>query len=139
MSELNIILYNPNNTILSSQGNQILIDFFGYSSGILVGITLVPQIIRVFKTKSTNDLSFLFLVISLFAAIFKLIYGVLINQLPIVVTAPIILIETLLIMIAKFLYDNKKNINNVKEIEMKKIDNSTKDKSLSNHKSLSKI
>lgn len=110
---------------LTVQDQEIIIDFFGYSSGILVGITLAPQCVRVFKTKSTNDLSWIFLVISLFASIFKLIYGVLIDQLPIVVTAPIILCETVIIMIAKCMYDKKLTIDNneKKEIELTSVTN----------------
>ena len=48
---MSIILYNYNNSLLSDLGDEILIDFFGYSSGVLVGITLVPQVIKVLKTK----------------------------------------------------------------------------------------
>ena len=107
MSSINIILYDYNNSVLTELGDEILIDFFGYTSGILVGITLIPQVIKVLKTKRTENLSHKFLVISLFAAIFKLIYGVLINALPIVVTAPIILIETVIIMVAKCIFDER--------------------------------
>jgi len=104
---MEIVLFNQSDTVLTPEQDAILIDFFGYSSGVLVGITLLPQVIKVFKTKSTKDLSFMFLSISLVASIFKLIYGVLINQLPIVVTAPVIGIETLVIMIAKCIFDKK--------------------------------
>ena len=118
-----IVLFNESNTQLTPEQDKILIDFFGYSSGVLVGITLVPQIIKVFRTKSTKDLSFIFLIISLLAAVFKLIYGVLINQLPIVVTAPIIGTKTIVILIAKCIYDkknkkNEKNEKNEKSIEL---------------------
>ena len=117
---MSIILYNYNNSLLSDLGDEILIDFFGYSSGVLVGITLVPQVIKVLKTKRAEHLSNKFLIISLFAAISKLIYGVLINALPIVVTAPIILIETVIIMIAKCIFDDRvKNMKkNSQEIEL---------------------
>lgn len=113
MSSMNIVLYNYNNSVLSELGDEILIDFFGYSSGILVGITLIPQVVKVLKTKRAEHLSHKFLIISLFASIFKLIYGVLINALPIVVTAPIILIETVIIMVAKCIFDER--IKNIKE------------------------
>lgn len=104
---MSIILYNYNNSVLSELGDEILIDFFGYSSGILVGITLIPQVVKVLKTKRAEHLSHKFLIISVFASIFKLIYGILINALPIVVTAPIILIETVIIMIAKCIFDKR--------------------------------
>ena len=113
---MDVVLFNQSDTQLTPEQDLILIDFFGYSSGVFVGITLLPQVIKVFKTKSTKDLSHIFLALSLIAAASKLIYGVLINQLPIVVTAPIIGIETLIIMIAKCVYDRRID---KKEIELK--------------------
>jgi len=117
---MSIVLYNYNNSVLTELGDEILIDFFGYSSGVLVGITLIPQVIKVLKTKRAEHLSHKFLVISLFASIFKLIYGVLINALPIVVTAPIILIETVIIMVAKCIFDErmKKTKKKSQEVEL---------------------
>lgn len=117
---MSIVLYNYNNSVLTDLGDEILIDFFGYTSGVLVGITLIPQVIKVLKTKRAEHLSHKFLIISLFASIFKLIYGVLINALPIVVTAPIILIETIVIMVAKCIFDKKmKKMNKTsQEIEL---------------------
>jgi len=117
---MSIVLYNYNNSVLTDLGDEILIDFFGYTSGVLVGITLIPQVIKVLKTKRAEHLSHKFLIISLFASIFKLIYGVLINALPIVVTAPIILIETVIIMIAKCIFDKrmKKMKKTSQEIEL---------------------
>ena len=87
---MDIVLFNESETELQPEQDRILIDFFGYGSGVFVGITLLPQVIKVLKTKSTKDLSHIFLALSLLAAVSKLIYGILINQLPIVVTAPII-------------------------------------------------
>lgn len=112
---MEVILFNESETQLTAEEDLILIDFFGYSSGVFVGITLLPQVIKVLKTKSTKDLSHIFLVLSLIAAASKIIYGVLINELPIVVTAPIIGIETLIIMIAKCVYDRRID---KKEIEL---------------------
>ena len=125
---MDIVLFNESDTQLTPEQDQILIDFFGYSSGVFVGITLLPQVIKVFKTKSTKDLSHIFLALSLIAAASKLIYGILINELPIVVTAPIIGIETLIIMIAKCVYDrrivNERDIVNKLQnvIDKKKLD-----------------
>lgn len=130
---MDIVLFNESETELTPEQDLILIDFFGYSSGVFVGITLLPQVIKVLKTKSTKDLSHIFLALSLIAAASKLIYGVLINQLPIVVTAPLIGIETLIIMISKCVYDRRidkkeqedvikyKNVNVNIEISKEKI------------------
>ena len=126
---MDIVLFNESDTQLTPEQDVILIDFFGYSSGVFVGITLLPQVIKVFKTKSTKDLSHIFLALSLLAAASKLIYGILINQLPIVVTAPIIGIETLIIMIAKCVFDrriDKKEIELTERINDKDIVNKLK-------------
>jgi len=117
---MDIVLFNESETQLTPEQDLILIDVFGYSSGVFVGITLLPQVIKVFKTKSTKDLSHIFLALSLLAAASKLIYGILINQLPIVVTAPIIGIETFIIMIAKCVYDRRID---KKEIELSEREN----------------
>jgi uncharacterized protein with PQ loop repeat len=102
---MSVIFYDYNNSLLDETKNQILIDVFGYVSGVLVGITLMPQVYKTLKNKTAKHLSFKFLIVSLVASISKIVYGVLINQLPIVITAPIILCETLIIMIAKAIFD----------------------------------
>lgn len=120
---MDIVLFNQSNTALTPEQDLILIDFFGYSSGVFVGITLLPQVIKVFKTQSTKDLSHIFLALSLLASVSKLIYGILINQLPIVVTAPIIGFETLIIMIAKCIFDKRMNeINDTQKYESSNIE-----------------
>lgn len=120
---MDIVLFNQSNTALTPEQDLILIDFFGYSSGVFVGITLLPQVIKVFKTQSTKDLSHIFLALSLLASVSKLIYGILINQLPIVVTAPIIGFETLIIMIAKCIFDKRMNeINDTQKNESSNIE-----------------
>jgi len=103
---MSIIFYNYNNSILDEIENKILIDVFGYTSGILVAITLLPQIYKTLKNKTAKHLSFKFLIISVLASILKIIYGILINQLPIIITSPIILIETIIIIVAKYIYDS---------------------------------
>ena len=102
---MSVIFYDYNNSILDETENQILVDVFGYVSGVLVGVTLMPQVYKTLKHKTAKHLSFKFLIISLFASISKIVYGVLINQLPIVITAPIILCQTLIIMVAKAIFD----------------------------------
>ena len=99
------LLNKTNNTIVTE--TEILTYIFGYSSGILLNITLIPQIIKVFKYKSAKDLSYIFLLISVITSIFKFIYGLLINELPIIITSPIILLETLILIIAKIIFDKK--------------------------------
>ena len=53
---MDVVLFNQSDTQLTPEQDIILIDFFGYSSGVFVGITLLPQVIKVFKTKSTKKI-----------------------------------------------------------------------------------
>ena len=66
-------------------------DYVGYAGGFVSAITFLPQVIKIWKTKSVKDLSsltlfFLFLNVSLW-----LIYGILVNARPIMVTNGIVL------------------------------------------------
>jgi MtN3 and saliva related transmembrane protein len=66
-------------------------DYVGYAGGFVSAITFLPQVIKIWKTKSVKDLSsltlfFLFLNVSLWLA-----YGILVNARPIMVTNGIVL------------------------------------------------
>lgn len=49
---------------------------FGIIAGILTSIRLIPQAYRSLKIKETRDLSFSFLIILFFQAIFLILYGI---------------------------------------------------------------
>jgi len=98
-----------NNSKIEEYNKIILTDFFGYLSGTLGAIRLIPQVIKVFKTKSTNDLSYIYLFLAFFTCASRTIYGLFIGSVPIIVTSPIISTNVLIIIIAKSIYD-KKNI-----------------------------
>ena len=88
----------------------------GYIGGGLVCVTYFPQVLRVYQTKSTKDISLIFLILGLTASIFMTIYGFFINELPLMITNPIIGSEIILLLIAKIIYD-KDNICKKKLIE----------------------
>ena len=103
------------NTTLSELHVTIVTDFFGYFAGVLGCVRLIPQVVKVFKTKSTNDLSYYYLSLAFSTTIFRLIYGILIGSLPIFITSPIIGINVLIIIGAKCVFDKintKKFIKN---------------------------
>ena len=79
-------------------------DFIGYLSGFLLAVCLVPQVIKSWKTKSTNDISFLWNSIFVFALLLYLVYAYLINAIPLIVAG---IAETSLaisLLIAKIKY-----------------------------------
>lgn len=102
---MSVTIYNYSQSILTEEQNEILINVFGYLGGALVASVMLPQVIKAYRRKRTKDISMKFLILQLLATIINLIYGALINELPMLVMLPIILIFTILIMIAKCLYD----------------------------------
>ena len=102
---MSVTIYNYSQSILTEEQNEILINVFGYLGGALVASVMLPQVIKAYRRKRTKDISMKFLILELLATIINLIYGALINELPMLVMLPIILIFTILIMIAKCLYD----------------------------------
>ncbi|MFH1640946.1 MAG: SemiSWEET transporter [Candidatus Omnitrophota bacterium] len=76
----------------------------GLAAGILCTVSFLPQVIKAFKTKQTKDLSFAtYSIFSLGIALW-IIYGILIKQIPIVLTNVMVLILALLILIMKAKY-----------------------------------
>ena len=84
---------------------MIKIDFIiGLVAGILCTISFLPQVMKIFKTKHTGDLSLAtFLILSL-GVLLWLIYGVLIKQTPIILANGAILVLALLILAMKIKY-----------------------------------
>ena len=102
------ILYDINET-----NNDIMIDFFGYFSIAMSMIKIVPQIIKIFITKKTGDISSIFLIIGLFAGISSIIHGYLINEYPVIIRNIIFFSQMMIIFISKIYFDSKnKGIEN---------------------------
>lgn len=81
-----------------------LTGFIGTAAGFVSTITFLPQVIKIWKTKSTKDLSsltllFLFLNVSLW-----LIYGILIKDFPIMGTNGIVLSMIIIMIYFKWKY-----------------------------------
>ena len=105
-----VIMFDLNNTILTPYEYFILENVIGYTLNVLLFIMMIPQIYKAYKSKLTDDISYKFLYISIAAEILEIVYGVLINQIPVLLTGVICLIQIILLYIAKQLYDNPKEI-----------------------------
>jgi len=66
--------------------NEIIINIIGFVAGVLMAITMVPQIIQSLKTKSVKDISFLMMALYVTASFLWMIYGILIKSLPVAIT-----------------------------------------------------
>ena len=82
------------------------IDIFGYVAGILVVISLLPQLIKVWKTKLVRDLSYWRYIIYSIGLILWIIYAILIKNGPVGMMNTAGLIIALLILFFKIKYRN---------------------------------
>lgn len=60
-------------------------ELIGYAAGLLAAISLIPQVVKSWKTKSTKDISILWTSIYLCGLILWMIYGWMIASYPLVV------------------------------------------------------
>jgi len=69
-----------------------LVDIIGYLAGLLILISIIPQIIKSWKTKSTKDLSLPRYLIYVLGVVLWLVYGIVLLNGPMIVVNSINLI-----------------------------------------------
>ena len=57
----------------------------GYVGGTLLNITFIPQIYKTFKTKQTDDISLIFMVLQVITSILYVVYSFILNETPLIV------------------------------------------------------
>lgn len=65
---------------------MIWIDIIGYAAGILTLINMFPQVVKSYKTKSVEDVSFWMVLTYALSMIFWVTYAYFINSWPIMIT-----------------------------------------------------
>jgi len=78
-----------------------VIDLIGFFSGFCTTIAFLPQVIKVYRTKSTKDVSLLMFLVFTIGVGGWLIYGVLLMNIPIIIANILTLFLAFLILIAK--------------------------------------
>lgn len=76
----------------------------GLIAASLTTIAFLPQVIKAYKYKQTKDISLVMYIIFVLGIISWLAYGILINDLPIIMANTISLILTSTILILKLIY-----------------------------------
>ena len=78
------------------------IELTGHIGSILSSITFIPQVFKVYKTKSAKDLSLTMMLIVLSSTIIWLIYGIGKELLPVIICNAIICLLSVLLIYFKF-------------------------------------
>ena len=68
-----------------------IINIVGAAGGIVSSVTFLPQVIKIWKTKSAKDLSMVTLLFLVLNVSLWLLYGILTNLYPIIITNGIVL------------------------------------------------
>ncbi|MBP1221629.1 SemiSWEET family sugar transporter [Flavobacterium sp. 1355] len=83
-------------------------DVVGLFAGICVTISVIPQILKVWKTKKVRQISLLTFSVLTFGIAVWVVYGILKNDLPIIITNSVSLLLNL-IMVYFIIYYEKEN------------------------------
>jgi MtN3 and saliva related transmembrane protein len=81
------------------------IEIMGYVAGVLTTVAYLPQLIRTFRTKCANDLSYIMLAVLSLGVWLWCLYGFLISSLPVVLANFFTGIFTCAILALKLRYD----------------------------------
>lgn len=82
----------------------MILELLGYLGGTLVTISLAPQVIKSFKTKSTKDISTSYTLILATGLVLWVIYAILNAVIPLAIFASIEFLFSVSLMILKLLY-----------------------------------
>ncbi len=77
------------------------VNIIGFTAGTLTTIAFVPQVIKIWKTKSAKDISLGMFVILCTGIILWVVYGILVKSLPVVVANATTLVFALSILVLK--------------------------------------
>lgn len=89
---------------------------FGWIGGIINAFHILPQVIKIYRTKSTQDISFYSLMIKLIACITYTIHGVIINDPPLLYMTGLMVGQYLFILCQyKYYYKDKECVANTVE------------------------
>ena len=79
----------------------------GYAAGTLTTISLVPQVIKIWKTKSARDVSLgMFLIFSVGISLW-VAYGLSINSMPVIIANSISLLLGFIVLWLKFKFNGR--------------------------------
>jgi uncharacterized protein with PQ loop repeat len=82
-----------------------LYEYFAYIGAMMFALHMIPQIIKISKTKSANDFSYLCLFLNIVSMCLLSIYGYTLNDKSLYLTTGISFVNTVFVVLLKFYYD----------------------------------
>lgn len=82
-----------------------LLDLVGYTAGVLIAISFLPQVVRSWRTRSVSDLSLAMIMATLAGTVLWILYGALSRSAPIVVMNIIFGVMVIVLLILKVRHD----------------------------------
>ncbi|MBI2847795.1 MAG: hypothetical protein HYX83_01325 [Chloroflexi bacterium] len=79
-------------------------EIFGFVAGALVTLSLVPQIMRVFKLKSAREISIIFTSLMLAGILMWFVYGIFLRLIPLILWNTVGAVLTGILLFAKLKY-----------------------------------
>ena len=83
------------------------IELIGHAGAFLTSVTFIPQVYKVWQTKSVNDLSITMLFIILTSTIVWLVYAFALMLWPVILANSIVFILDIMLIYFKFAYTKK--------------------------------
>ena len=80
------------------------VTLFGLTAGTLTTVAFVPQVVKIWKTKSTDDISFGTFFLFGLGVFFWLVYGFMIGALPVILANAVTLALAVAIIVLKMRY-----------------------------------
>ena len=80
------------------------IEYLGFTAGLFVAISLLPQILKSWKTKSTKDIAIMWTIINLIGQVLWIVYGIVIVSYSLVTMSSITLAMTITLIAMKLKY-----------------------------------
>jgi MtN3 and saliva related transmembrane protein len=81
-----------------------IVKIIGLLAGILTTISFLPQVIQTWKTKSAKDLSLPMFLIFFLGTILWLIYGIMIDSLPVTIANAVTMVLAFILLIFKLIF-----------------------------------
>jgi MtN3 and saliva related transmembrane protein len=81
------------------------IEILGLAAGTISSITFLPQVIKIWQTKSAKDLSMPMLLLLVLGVSMWLAYGIIIKNIPVIYTNSMVLFMTFIMLFFKLKYN----------------------------------